>query len=168
MKIFNVRLNITKIFSIIVIIISILFTLFAISTFLKQILAKNNIEITNSNYTNILVDSYDNIEKYVGKNITIVGYVFRLKEFSNNEFVIARDMLVDDSHSQVVGFLCNYNKISEYETNSWIKINGVIEKGHYFGEIPIIRVKTIKKITTPNEIFVTPPTNFQEKSLKGT
>ena len=65
MKIFNVRLNITKIFSIIVIIISILFTLFAISTFLKQILAKNNIEITNSNYTNILVDSYDNIEKYV-------------------------------------------------------------------------------------------------------
>lgn len=157
MKIFNIRLSLSKLLSIIIICIATIFVILAIATFAKQILTSNYIEITNSNYTNILMDAYDNIDKYLGKNITVTGYVFRLPDFGNNEFVIARDMLVDENHSQVVGFLCNYNQISQYETNSWVKINGIIEKGHYFGEIPIIRVKSIKKVTTPNEIFVSPP-----------
>ena len=157
MKIFNIHLNLPKLLSIIIIIITSIFIVLAIASFAKQILTKNYIEITNTNYTNILVDSYDNIDKYIGKNIAVVGYVFRLPDFGSNEFVIARDMLVDDNHSQVVGFLCNYNQISQFETNSWVKITGTIEKGHYFGEIPIIRVKSIKKVTTPNEIFVAPP-----------
>ena len=166
MKIFNIKLSLSKILSILIILISILFIILAIASFTKQILANNYIEITNTNYTDILTDSYDNIDKYIGKNISIVGYVFRLENFSQNEFVIARDMLVDNNHSQVVGFLCNYNQISQYETNSWVKINGVIEKGHYFGEIPIVRVKSIKKVTTPNEIFVTPPSQKEETILK--
>lgn len=166
MKIFNIKLSLSKILSILIILISILFIVLAIASFTKQILANNYIEITNTNYTDILTDSYDNIDKYIGKNISIVGYVFRLENFSQNEFVIARDMLVDNNHSQVVGFLCNYNQISQYETNSWVKINGVIEKGHYFGEIPIVRVKSIKKVTTPNEIFVTPPSQKEETILK--
>lgn len=157
MKIFNIHLNIYKLLSIIIITIAILFIFLATVNFSKQILSSNNIEINNSNYTDILVDSHDNMDKYIGKNITITGYIFRLADFGNNEFVIARDMLVDETHSQIVGFLCKYNQISNYETNSWIKIHGIIEKGHYFGEIPIIRVKSIKKVTTPNEIFVTPP-----------
>ena len=169
MKIFNIRISYSKILSIIIIIIACIFVLLAFIGFFKQVLSSNSIEITNENYANILTDSYDNIEKYLGKNISVVGYVFRLPDFGNNEFVIARDMLVDNNHSQVIGFLCNYNKISQYETNSWIKINGIIEKGHYFGEIPIIRVKSIKKVTTPNEIFAKPPENFHEteKNWKG-
>lgn len=164
MKIFNIRISYTKIISISILIIACLFILIAILGFAKKILISNSIEITNENYTDILTDSYSNIEKYLGKNITIIGYVFRLPEFGNNEFVIARDMLIDSSHSQVVGFLCNYNQISQYDTNNWVKITGIIEKGHYFGEIPIIRVKTIKKVTTPNEIFVSPPSNETENN----
>ena len=157
MKIFNIRISRAKILSITILAIACIFILLAIFSFAKQVLISNSIEITNENYTNILMDSYENIENYLGKNISVTGYVFRLEDFGNNEFVIARDMLVNENRSQVVGFLCNYNQISQYETNSWVKINGVIEKGHYFGEILIIRVKSIKKVTTPNEIFVNPP-----------
>lgn len=162
MKIFNIRFSWSKLLSFIIIIIAAIFVILAITSFAKQVLSNNHIEITNSNYTNILMDSYDHIDNYIGKNITVVGYIFKLPDFGNNEFVIARDMLVDENHSQIVGFLCNYNQITEFEANSWVKINGVIEKGHYFGEIPIIRVKNIKKVTTPNEIFVTPPENFKK------
>ena len=154
MKIFNIHLSFSKLLSTAIIIIAAFFIMFAIATFAKQILASNHIEITNTNYTTILEDAYDNIDKYLGKNISITGYVFRLPDFGNNEFVIARDMLVDNTHSQVVGFLCNYNQISQFQTNTWVRINGIIEKGHYFGEIPVIRIKSIKKVTTPNEIFV--------------
>lgn len=158
MKIFNIRLSYSKLLSIIIIILATVFVFFAVITLTKQILSNNYIEITNSNYTTVLNDAYDNIEKYLGKNISVTGYIFRLSDFGNNEFVIARDMLVDDNHSQVVGFLCNYNQISQFEINTWVRINGIIEKGHYFGEVPIIRIKSIKKVTTPNEIFVSPPT----------
>lgn len=164
MKIFNIRLNCMKLLSIIMIILASIFLILAIIGFSKQILIKNCIEITNTNYTDILTDAYDNMENYLGKNISVVGYVYRLEDFGKNEFVIARDMLIDNSHSQVVGFLCNYNQISQYETNSWVKINGVIETGNYFGEIPIIRVKSIKKVTTPDEIFVIPPSRDGAKS----
>lgn len=154
MKIFNIRFSWSKFLSIAILIIAVIFVLLAIYSFAKQVLSSNYIEITNSNYTSILEDSHNNIDKYLGKNISVIGYVFRLPDFGNNEFVIARDMLVDNNHSQVVGFLCNYNQISQFESNSWVKINGIIERGHYFGEIPVIRVKSIKKVTTPNEIFV--------------
>ena len=157
MKIFNTRFSWSKLISFIIIIIAIIFVIIAITNFAKQILSNNHIEITNSNYANILMESYDNIDKYIGKNVTVIGYIFRLPDFGSNEFVIARDMLVSDSQSQIIGFLCNYNQIDQFETNSWVKITGVIEKGHYFGEIPILKVKTIKKVTTPNEIFVSPP-----------
>ncbi len=157
MKIFNIRFSWSKLISFIIIIIAIIFVIIAITNFTKQILSNNHIEITNSNYANILMESYDNIDKYIGKNVTVIGYIFRLPDFGSNEFVIARDMLVSDSQSQIIGFLCNYNQIDQFETNSWVKITGVIEKGHYFGEIPILKVKTIKKVTTPNEIFVSPP-----------
>ena len=160
MKVFNICLSKSKLLSIIIIAIALVFVILAITSFSRQILASNYIEITNENYAEILMDAYDHTEKYLGKNISVTGYIFRLADFGNNEFVIARDMLVDNNHSQVVGFLCNHNQISQYETNSWVKINGVIEKGHYFGEIPIIKVKSIKKVTTPNEIFVNPPKNF--------
>lgn len=162
MKIFNIRFSWSKLISLIIIIIAIIFMIISAINFTKQILSNNHIEISNTNYANILMESYDNIDKYIGKNITVVGYIFRLPDFGNNEFVIARDMLVNDTHSQIIGFLCNYNQINEFETNSWVKINGVIEKGHYFGEIPIIKVKTIKNVTTPNEIFVSPPENFNK------
>lgn len=157
MKIYNFKISLSKLISIVMLGIAGIFILLAILSIAKCILASNSITITNENYTPILVDAYEHIDAYLGKNITITGYVFRLPDFGNNEFVIARDMLVDENHSQVVGFLCQYNQISQYETNSWVKINGVLEKGHYFGEIPLIKVKSIQKVTTPNEIFVCPP-----------
>ncbi len=160
MKIFHVKLNIPKLLSFFILFITLVFVLLAIVNLGKEIMTANQIVITNTNYTNILTEAYDDIDSFVGKHITVTGYVFRLEDFGSNEFVIARDMLVDNHHSQVVGFLCKYNQISEYETNSWVKITGIIEKGNYFGEIPIIRIKSIKKVTTPNEIFVTPPLGF--------
>ena len=162
MKIFNIRFSWSKFISFIIIIISIIFVILAITSFTKQILSKNHIEITNLNYANILMESHDNIDDYIGKNITVIGYIFRLPDFGSNEFVIARDMLISETQSQIIGFLCNYNQINAFETNSWVKINGVIEKGHYFGEMPVIKVKAIKKVTTPNEIFVSPPQNFKK------
>ena len=60
----------------------------------------------------------------------------------------------------IVGFLCNYSKIKEIETGTWVEIVGTIEKGKYHNEeIPIIQVEELKETEEPEEPFVPIPDN---------
>lgn len=113
--------------------------------------------MTNENYTSILYDCNNNIENYLGLEVTLTGYIFRMDDFSDTQFVIARDMLINSTQAQIVGFLCTYENAKEFDDNLWVKATGVITKGNFNGQIPIVSIKTLKKITTPNDIFVYPP-----------
>lgn len=114
--------------------------------------------ITANNYTNILKAVHDNIETYLGQKIHFTGYVYKVSDINQNEFILARDMIISSNmQTLVVGFLCKSEKASEYEEKAWIEIEGVIEKGDYYGEIPIINITKIKKIDKPSEEYVYPP-----------
>jgi len=113
--------------------------------------------MNKDNFTNILRDSHENITKYTGKRITTSGYIFRNQNFSSNNFVIARDMLISENEANIVGFFCSYEFANDFENNEWVEATGTIVLGDYYGPIPMIQIDTIKKITTPNDIFVYPP-----------
>lgn len=55
---------------------------------------KNNeiLEIKTSNFTTFLKNCNENIDSYVGKTINISGFVYRLSDFTKNQFVVARLM----------------------------------------------------------------------------
>lgn len=116
-------------------------------------------EITASNYTNILKAVHDNLNEYVGQKIKFSGYVYRMIDFNQNQFVLARDMIISsDLQTVVVGFLCECDNINKYEDCCWVEIEGKIIKGDYHGEIPIIKIENIQKIDKPNnDEFVYPP-----------
>lgn len=156
MKIINFKLNIPKLIAIISCILAVGFIIWALVRFLN-FSSNNDITMTNENYTNILKACHENIEQYIGKNIISTGYIFKAEDFNENEFVLARDMLINSSEAQIVGFMCNYKNAKDLEENSWVEIKGKIIKGVYHGELPIIEVKNIQKITTPENIFVYPP-----------
>ena len=156
MKIVNFKINKFKIILVIIIIIAILFLLLALSRFLN--LTKNKeLIMTDENYTEILKSCHENINDYIGKDICTVGYIFRASDLKENEFVIARDMLINKSEAQIVGFLACYENANLFEDNMWVEVKGKIIKGDYHGDIPIIQIKNIKRITTPDNIFVYPP-----------
>ncbi len=101
---------------------------------------------------------YDNLDNYVGQQIEFSGYVYRVYDFNNNQFVLARDMVIDSQNNTlVVGFLCNYDNASHFNDNSWIEIKGTITKGDYHGEIPLIEITSIKQINKPKDELVYPP-----------
>ena len=170
MFVFNIKLNLKKfvkiLFVIMAIIVSVLF-LFSIykiirnSFKVKDDMTQNGIiYIEPENYTNMLKAVYENLDSYVGKEVSCSGYVYRCIDFSENQFVIARDMSISStSNTLIVGFLCESKKIQKYEENSWVEIVGKIEKGNYHGEIPILKIKKIKKIERPKEDLVPPPDN---------
>lgn len=120
---------------------------------------ENIINISPENYTNVLKEVHENMDKYIGKKICFTGYVYRLSDFDNNQFVLARDMIISsDMQTLVVGFLCDCKKAKDYDNNSWIEITGTITKGAYHGDIPVIKIESIKKVDKPQDnIYVFPP-----------
>jgi len=122
MFICNVKVNSKILFRILIILmVLIVLAIFVLS--MQKLLGFHQEEVMNhsditeikpNDYTNILKAVHEDIKSYLGKEIKFSGYVYRVIDFSNKQFVLARDMLMD-SQSYVVGFLCEYDKINDFE-----------------------------------------------------
>ena len=171
MFIFNVKVNGSKIFKyffvcviifLIVILSVVVFKIFKgaeRSGNSESCVSKGIIKISPQNYTNVLKEVHENIDKYVGKEIKFTGYVYRVIDLDDNQFVLARDMIINsNSQTVVVGFLCESDKCKDFENNTWVEVSGKIVKGDYHGDMPIIKINEINKIEKPSkEEYVYPP-----------
>ena len=92
----------------------------------------------------ILKDCHDAPYKYENKKIKMVGYIFRARDFESNQFVVARDMLINESESRIIGFLCESNDSYKFQDNEWVLVDGIITVGEYHGIMPIIKVKKME------------------------
>lgn len=115
-------------------------------------------ELTSQNYANVLQNVHNDIDKYVGQKIKFTGYMFRMYDFNEEQFVLARDMIVSsDFQTVVVGFLCHSNIAKNFDDGCWVEIEGTITKGEYYGAMPIIEVEKINAVTEPPDEYVYPP-----------
>lgn len=127
----------------------------------KTVSSSDVYQITPNNYTNILNSVHNDIDTYIGQKISVSGYVYRVYDLKDTEFVLARDMVVStDFQTVVVGFLCSFDKASEFKDGTWVQITGKITKGYYHGDIPVIEIEDIKNIQKPKDTFVYPPDEF--------
>lgn len=166
----NMKLNSKVYFKIVFIILSILILIMC-AVGVYKVFFKKNMKINNNcssntdinvissnNFTNVLKEVHSNLNGYVGTKIQFTGFVYRLDDFSKEQFVLAREMIISpDLQAVVVGFLCHLNGADKYKTGCWIEIEGVITKGDYHGEIPVIEIEKIKETKIPNEEYVYPP-----------
>lgn len=167
----NFKLNSKMIFKIIFVILFILIFIMCIFGVAKMLKSKeqttnpsNNISkgdinvLTTRNYTNVLKTVHSDLDTYVGKKIQFTGFVYRLYDFSNEQFVLGRQMIVSsDMQAVVVGFLCHLNGADKYKDGSWVEIEGTITKGDYHGAIPVVEIEKIKEVKTPSDEYVYPP-----------
>ena len=117
-------------------------------------------EINENNYANILKASSENLDSYVGCKVHITGYIYRLLNFEEKQFVIARDMTISpDNQTLVIGFLCEYEKAKDFPERTWVDITGVIKKGNFNGEIALLEILTIQETQKPENPYVKPPDN---------
>ena len=168
MFVYNVKLNSKNIVKISLIIISIIVVIFFLLSLYKIFSSTFNVDdnvpepdvayLSAQDYTNVLKSVYENLDTYVGQKISFSGYVYRNLDFSETQFVLARDMLVEGrAEALIVGFLCSHKEARTYADGTWIEITGEITKGNYHGDVPIIKVIKIKQVEKPAEEFVCPP-----------
>lgn len=170
MFIYNIKVSGSKIFKFFAVIVSIIvIVLFSLSVYKIFFGAQNDTTYANymsssissidaKNYTNILKAVHEDLDSYVGTKFKFTGYVYRAMDFKENQFVLARNMVISsDYQTLIVGFLCESEKIKTVTDNTWIEITGTIQKGDYHGDIPIIKVTHLEEIEKPLEEYVYPP-----------
>ena len=87
-------------------------------------------DVNSQNYTNVLQNVHNHLNDYVGQKVKFSGFVYRLYDFTDSQFVLARNMIISSDYKYVVvGFLCDSNLISNYKDNDWIEVTGTITKG---------------------------------------
>ncbi len=164
----NVKLSSKSIVKFSLIVISIIVVIFFIISLYKilnsnfkvndEVVEPDVAYLSTEEYTNVLKSVYENLDTYVGQRICFSGYVYRNLDFSENEFVLARDMQVSgSSKTLIVGFLCSHKDAQSFTDGSWVKVTGEISKGNYHGEVPIIKITKIEAIEKPLDEFVLPP-----------
>lgn len=169
MFIFNFKVNGSKFIKILM---AVLFIIILIITFFicYKLLVTNSetddsclpedtvYELNTKNYTSVLQNVHNDIDTYVGQQIKFIGYVYRLYDFSEEQFVLARDMVVtSDFQTVVVGFLCHSVIASNFDDNTWVEVEGTITKGYYYGDMPIVEVENINEVEEPTDEYVYPP-----------
>lgn len=165
MFIYNIKINNNKLFKLFFItVIILLICIVSIVIFRVFNGASKNpknseiCQISTTNYTNVLKAVHDNIDAYVGIKIHFSGYVYKLFDFNENQFVLARNMVISSNfQTVVVGFLCESENIKDFADNSWVELTGEITKGDYHGDMPIIKVTELKSCDKPNDELVYPP-----------
>ena len=114
--------------------------------------------ISTKNYTNVLKTVHENIDTYVGIKINFTGYVYRVADLTDTQFILARDMIISsDFQYVIVGFLCEWKNTKDFKDQSWVELTGEITKGDYHGDIPIVKVTEIRNVDKPSEEYVYPP-----------
>ncbi|MDU5082120.1 TIGR03943 family protein [uncultured Tissierella sp.] len=121
-------------------------------------LEDGRIILDEDNFIKWIDEIYINVDKYEGKTIELTGFVFRNNEFKQSEFVMGRLMMVCcAADTQVIGFLCNYDKASELEEGSWNKISGILKSIEDNEEkIPLIEIESIEEANRPENEFIYP------------
>lgn len=117
-------------------------------------------KITPENYCNILKEVHDDLKTYIGQKISFTGYIYRVADLKPNQFILARDMIINSKNQTVVvGFLCESENSENLPNDTWIEITGEIAKGDYYGEVPIIKITDLKETSKPDDPFVFPPSD---------
>lgn len=167
MFVYNVKLNGNKLFHLIIIAMFVaifilcsvvLYQLFLKHTNIEDENTSDIVELNSSNYTNTLKSVHDHLEEHIGQKIKFTGYIYRAFDFKENEFVLARDMVINsDFQTLIVGFLCHSDQASQFMDGTWVSVTGEIVKGYYHGDIPVIDIKQIEETSSPADEYVYPP-----------
>lgn len=167
MFIYNIKISNSKLFKLFIVFAILLMIIFFSFAVYNIVNSKDNesctpssktLEISPKNYTNILKAVHENIDSYIGKEIKCSGFVYRVYDFKDNQFVLGRNMIISsDFQSVVVGFLCESDTVKNIEDGNWIEITGKIQKTDYHGDMPFIKVTNIKEVPKPTDEFVYPP-----------
>jgi putative membrane protein len=109
------------------------------------------ITITDINFTEVMSEIHVYSIDYLGKEITMTGFVYKDAEFSPRQLALVRYVVVCcTADAAPYGLLCEWDGAGTYGQGTWLDIRGRIEMGrHQNRSIPTLKPVTVKKSEKP-------------------
>lgn len=106
----------------------------------------------------------NNLDQYENQKISLYGFIFRHEHFDKDTFFISRLLITCcAADAMITGILARLDQGAEYDDYEWVEVSGIIERALYYDvwqnkeyEVPVVRVKTIKRIDKPLQPYVYP------------
>lgn len=121
-------------------------------------ISKQKINITNKSYATFYIDAMENIDRYIGKNVSLTAMVMKKSEDNSNTIVIGRFVMTccaDDM--SVFGFICDFDSETDLDLDDWIFVNAIVEKEYaekYDTWYPVLHIASYNKCEAPqNEVI---------------
>jgi putative membrane protein len=118
----------------------------------------STIQVTEKNYTEVMSEINLYPKDYIGKEITMIGFVFKNPDLLPHQFSLVRYVVTCCSADALpYGVLCEAKDAAQYQEGKWLQIRGLIQQSTYNGE-PVGMVKTTAatEIAPPKDPYVFP------------
>lgn len=132
------------------------------STYVDGAVRDGIITLTENNFTKVLYSIWSNPEKYVGRRISLEGFIYREKAMSGNQLIISR-MIINccAADTVVVGIAAEYGGKEKLQENEWISVIGTISMIRCINPltnteetVPGISIDNLRIIEKPDNPYV--------------
>jgi putative membrane protein len=116
------------------------------------------IKVTNLNYTEAICEITNFPNDYIGKKVTMTGFIFRSPGLANNQISLVRYVVMCcTADSLPFGVMCEGIEPQKYPDGTWLSIEGIIQMSTYDNkDTAAIKVTSLQKIEAPKDPYVYP------------
>lgn len=116
------------------------------------------IEVTDQNYINVISALRLYPEKYVGKQITITGFVYKDLSFPSSNLALVRFVTFCCSADALPsGILCQVDDEQNYPIGTWLSVQGTLALSeHQKKTIPLLSAERVTIIEEPMQPYIYP------------
>ncbi|MBU8908814.1 TIGR03943 family putative permease subunit [Desertibacillus haloalkaliphilus] len=124
----------------------------------NELLEEDRIIVTDENYLDVMTVLDMHLDQFIGREIEIMGFVYREPDFEENQLVVARfSMTCCVADAAVYGTLVEFPEAEQFENDTWIQISGTIDQSQYNEFIvPLVHLREIEVIEAPDQPYVFP------------
>jgi len=120
-------------------------------------LSKSPCEIAADDFGLFYTDALDNVERYNGKRVTLIGEAEILREFRGRAFVLQRQAYTCCAADVgMMGVLCMYDVKSGFPSGQWLKVTGQVR---YFEDEQNGQKVAVPCLTVENYAVTSKPEN---------
>ena len=116
------------------------------------------IKVTDLNYTEAVSEVTDFSKDYIGKKVSMTGFVFRSPGLKSNQLSLVRYVILCcTADSLPYGLMCEISDAQKYPVGSWLSIQGVIQMSTYEEKaVPVIKIISATPIDEPKKPYIFP------------
>ena len=101
------------------------------------------------------MESVENIQKYVGEELNISGFVLQNENTNENEFFLSRFVLrCCTADARPVAIKVISSELISWKNGDWLEVNGVFQSSSHDTEILEIKMNTAKIVPIPDNPYI--------------